>query len=97
MNSNNILQPAGLRRIDVRFASAILSGLSVLTVVAGIASSTQTQATPVIAKPVQFISDDVAPGAMAGGRPAHRLCRSPIRFLGTAEARQVPDCKRSQV
>jgi hypothetical protein len=97
MNSNNLLHTYGLSRIDVRVASALLSALSVLTVVAGIAASTQAQATPVIAKPIQFISDDVAQGALAGGRSAHRLCRSPIRFLGTAEPRQVPDCKRVHI
>jgi hypothetical protein len=96
MNSNNILHPAILRRIDVRVASTLLSALSVLTVIAGIVASTQTHATPVIAKPVQFISDDVAQGALAAGRSVHRLCRSPIRFLGTAESRQVPDCKRTR-
>ncbi len=96
MNSKKILQPFGLRRIDARLASAVLSTLSVLTVAAGILASTQAHATTPVAKPVQFISDDVAQGAIAGGRSAHRLCRSPIRFLGTAEPRQVPDCKRTQ-
>jgi hypothetical protein len=95
MNSNKILPASGLRGIRPTVASALLSALSIITVVAGIAASTQAQAAPDMAKPAPFISDDVAQGMMSAGRSAHRLCRSPIRFLGTAGGRDVAGCKRA--
>jgi hypothetical protein len=82
-------------RIQARRAGAVMVALSVLTLLAGFAASTQAHAASAIAKPVQFLSDDADHGVAAGGRAAHRLCRSPIRFLGTAEDPRGPDCKRS--
>jgi len=96
MTKTFTLHSAGIARIDTRRASTVMAALSLVMLVAGFAASTQAHAAPVIAKPVQFLSDEAGHGVASGGRTAHRLCRSPIRFLGTAEGRQAPDCKRSQ-
>ncbi|MBL8570132.1 MAG: hypothetical protein JNK84_13765 [Phreatobacter sp.] len=96
MTRTTSLRKTGIARIDVRSASAVMAALSLVMLFAGFAASTQVHAAPVIAKPVQFLSDETGHGVASGGRAAHRLCRSPIRFLGTAEGRQSPDCKRIQ-
>jgi hypothetical protein len=95
MTRTTNLRSTGIARIGARRASVVMVALSVLTLVAGFAASTQAQAAPVAAKPVQFVSDDAGYGVAAGGRAAHRLCRSPIRFLGTAGDQREPDCKRT--
>lgn len=96
MTKTTALRKTGIARIDTRRASAVMAALSLVMLVAGFAVSTQAHAAPAIAKPVQFLSDEAGHGVASGGRAAHRLCRSPIRFLGTAEGRQVPDCKRAR-
>lgn len=95
MNSNKILSACGFCGIRPARASALLSVLSTLVVIAGIAASTQAGAAPGTVKPLTFVSDDVAQGTIASGRSAHRLCRSPIRFFGTADGRAMAGCKHA--
>jgi hypothetical protein len=85
----------GLSRIDSRFASACLSLLATVIVIAGIAASTQAIALPQPTMPVHLSADESYHTA-TGIRQAHRLTRSPIRFFGSAEARQIAVTKRVQ-
>lgn len=88
------IHSAGIRRIAPRPAATLFSALAFVILGAGIAAATQTHAAPPVAKPASFVLMDEGQDAVSAGRPAHRLCRSPIRYFGTAEPRQLPDCKR---
>lgn len=89
-----IRSTTSLRRIAPRPAATLFSALAFVIFGAGIAAATQTHIAQPIAKPVSFVATETGTDAVSTGRAAHRLCRSPIRFFGTAEPRQMPDCKR---
>lgn len=91
--TDRIVHPAGIRRISPRLAATLFSALAFVTLGAGLAAATQTHLAAPVAKPAAFVLEE-GQHAVATGRPAHRLCRSPIRYFGTAEPRQLPDCKR---
>lgn len=87
MTSHQNHRTAGIARINGRLASSVLSMLAMVTLVAGIASATQSHAFAIRTTPVPTVTDDCAHPAASNGRSAHRLCRSPIRFFGTAAGR----------
>ena len=83
-----------LGRINARFASGLLACLAILTVAAGIATTTQASALPQPSMPIHLSAEHVGFDALSTGRAAHRLSRSPIRFVGTAEAKQISTHKQ---
>lgn len=82
--------------LDGRIAPAVMACLAAVTLVAGIAASTQAEAGLLLAKPAPFVTGEQDHHAGPAGRAAHRLCRSPVRILGTA-AGQDARCKRAAV